>query len=76
MYLISDTIGPASGVLKGKAGEKVIVISNQYAMWLVVGVETGEKFHVWPEQLSNDPLIIKPTTNDKDNPRKRRNSVK
>jgi hypothetical protein len=57
MYLTKDIIGGASGVQYFKRGEKVIVLNTQYSMKLVRSVETGVKYHVWPENLSEKPPV-------------------
>lgn len=51
VFLVEDITGPYSGIEYGKAGDKVEVIGERGNMVLVEN--KGERFHVWPNKLSD-----------------------
>jgi RNase P/RNase MRP subunit p29 len=53
MWLKQNIVGAATQQVKGIKGTVVIVHNNTDEMWVVENSETGVKFHVFPEDLSN-----------------------
>lgn len=59
MYLNTDIYGASSRNLYGQRGDKVAIIGNNIEMLLVLH-ESGHKFHIQKELLSNEFIKKEP----------------
>lgn len=64
VYLVTDIRGAASRITYGEQGDRVHILKNDGKLVMVCS-ESGEKYFVYPHELSSTPIEKKIQDNEK-----------